>query len=81
MKYLICLLVIMSICISGAAQNRIWDGGGTSNKWSDPDNWFPTGVPIPLEYVGINGYNVKMDTNVTIRNLVLINATLNIPAN
>ena len=72
------MLFLILPYISNYAQTKTWDGGGTSSNWSDPDNWFPTGVPTALDFASIEDYNVNLDINDTIRNLELIDATLNI---
>ena len=40
----------------------VWDGGGTTNNWSDAANWSPNAVPGPLDYALFNGTSSKNAT-------------------
>jgi hypothetical protein len=77
-----CLVVIfmmMSLSQQSFAQfTKIWTGAGSTNNWSDPNNWEPLppggspGVPTPSDNVLIPpGKWVHLDTNATVHDLFL----------
>ncbi len=60
------------------ANTRIWDGGGTTNNWSDPLNWCNNTVPVNGNSIVFDGTSTN-DATVDV-NLVLGNSTLNMNA-
>jgi len=54
---------------SSSGVTKYWDGGANTDKWSDPNNWDPDGVPGPnddviLDNSRISGsYTVKVDAS------------------
>jgi signal transduction histidine kinase len=44
------------------AASKIWDGGGTGNNWSTPENWLPDGVPQAGDDVVFDGTSTKAST-------------------
>ena len=40
------LALLLGLCGSSVAAERIWDGGARGNGWNDIGNWVGTGVPV-----------------------------------
>src|SRR5207248_1571600 len=45
-QILIALVIGMGLFCADFSSAQDWDGGGTTNNWSDPGNWNPDGTPV-----------------------------------
>jgi fibronectin-binding autotransporter adhesin len=62
--------------IVGEIQARQWDGGATTNAWTDANNWNPDGVPASTEDAWIRtAATVQISSGVTITSLVMNHAS------
>lgn len=78
------LMIILILCQNfSLAQTRTWDGGGSTNNWSEADNWDCTCVPGAGENADIpasfSSATINIDINVTVASIhsyanVVINA-------
>lgn len=61
-------------CASGAAETRIWDGGGSTDNWSEAANWSGDSLPDCNDNVVFNNTSAKfcfIDVNTTCRDITL----------
>ena len=52
----------------------IWDGGGTDNDWTTPENWSTDAVPLATDSVRFDGTTNKLcrvDTTVSVDNFII----------
>lgn len=49
----ICALFPVLLFTAAAQAGTIWDGGGSDNLWTTPDNWDPNGAPVPASTVDL----------------------------
>lgn len=66
---------LLNITCTGS--ERIWDGGGSTNNWSEPANWCSDQLPISssvVQFDGTSNKDVSVDTNVSVTTLKILAA-------
>lgn len=64
-------------CATGAAETRVWDGGGSSQNWSEAANWSGDSLPDCNDnalFDGTSSKNCIIDVNTTCRDIILKNS-------
>jgi hypothetical protein len=62
-------VTLAPVCVSG---QKTWDGGGTTDNWSEPANWTCDQVPTSTEnvfFTGLTSKNAVIDTPTTVRTI------------
>ena len=56
----------LSLTLHAQLPDRIWDGGASTNNWSDAANWEPDGLPMAGENIYITQATASDPTNLDI---------------
>ncbi|HZO85264.1 MAG TPA: hypothetical protein VFC26_08630, partial [Verrucomicrobiae bacterium] len=52
-------LTVVFLLPASAFADRTWDGGGSTNNWSQPENWTDNTVPVSSDLVIFDGTSTK----------------------
>jgi hypothetical protein len=79
-EWIMMQLIMLTLSASTVGQKK-WDGEGLDSLWSNGRNWFPDGIPLPIDDVIIDnerisgGYKIILPsgmTNVTVHSVSIL---------
>lgn len=57
------LIIVGLICllIQPGLGQKLWDGGASTDQWTDANNWYPDGIPLSTDQVLLNNQFISGD--------------------